>query len=120
MEYRCYIFEEFEKTFKSVKRNKAARDDDFDSNVIIKVDGEISYPLCMMFYSLFNEGIFPEQFKVAKVSSIFKFGNIDKAGNYRPMSALPMFSKVIERIMCSRTYHYCKENDMFLRKQFGV
>ena len=120
MEYRCYIFEEFEKTFKSVKHNKAAGDDDFDSNVIIKVDGEISYPLCMMFYSLFNEGIFPEQFKVAKVSSIFKFGNIDKAGNYRPISALPMFSKVIERIMYSRTYHYCKENDMFLRKQFGV
>ena len=73
----------------------------------------------MIFHSSFNEGIFPEQLKVAKVSPIFKVGNIEEIGNYRPISVLPIFSKVLERIMYNRTYQYFKENDMFFPKQFG-
>ena len=119
MEHKDLTFEEFEKTFKSVKHNKAAGHDDIDSNVIIKVYDEISYPLFMIFHSSFNEGIFPEQLKVAKVSPIFKVGNIEEIGNYRPISVLPIFSKVLERIMYNRTYQYFKENDMFFPKQFG-
>ena len=58
MEHKDLTFEEFEKTFKSVKHNKAAGHDDIDSNVIIKVYDEISYPLFMIFHSSFNESIF--------------------------------------------------------------
>ena len=101
------------KTFKSVKHNKAAGHDDIDSNVIIKVDDEISYPLFMIFHSSFNEGIFLEQLKVAKVSPIFKVGNIEEIGNYRPMPVLPISSKVLERIMYNRNYQYFEENYVF-------
>ena len=44
MEYRDLTFEEFEKAFKSVKRSEGAEHDDIDSNVMIKVYDEISYP----------------------------------------------------------------------------
>ena len=57
----------------------------------------------MIFQSSFNEVIFPEQLKVAKVSPIFKAGNIEEVGNYRPISVLPIFSKVLERIMYNKT-----------------
>ena len=60
MEYRDLSFEEFEKAFKSVKRNKAAGHDGFDSNVIIRVYDGVSYPLFLIFHSSFNEFIFPE------------------------------------------------------------
>ena len=70
MEYKDLAFEEFENVFKSVKRNKAAGHDDTDSNVITRVYDEISYPLFMIFHSTFDEDIFPEQLKVAKVSPI--------------------------------------------------
>ena len=73
----------------------------------------------MIFRSSFNEGIFPEQLKVAKVSPILKVGNIEEIRNYRPISVLPIFSKVLERIMYKRTYQYFKENDMFFPKHFG-
>ena len=73
----------------------------------------------MIFHSSFNEGIFPEQLKVAKVSPIFKVGNIEEIGNYRPISVLPIFSKVLERIMYNGTYHYFKENEMFSPKQLS-
>ena len=73
----------------------------------------------MIFHSSFNEGIFPEQLKVAKVSSIFKVGNIEEIRDYRPISVLPIFSKVLEGIMYNRTHQYFKENNMFFPKQFG-
>ena len=85
MEHKDLTFEEFEKAFKSVKHNKAAGHDDIDSNVIIKVYDQISYPLFMNFHRSFNEGIFSEELKVAKVSPIFKVGNIEEIGNYRPI-----------------------------------
>ena len=119
MEHKDLTFEEFEKAFKSVKHNKAAGHDDIDSNVIIKVYDEISYPLFMIFHSSFNEGIFPEQLNVAKVFPIFKVSNVEEIRNYRPVSVLPIFSKVLEIIMYNRTYQYFKENDMFFPKQFG-
>ena len=119
MEYKDLTFEEFEKAFNSVKHNKAAGHDDIDSNVKIKIYDEISYPLFMIFHNSLNEGIFPEQLKVAKVSPIFKVGNIKEIGNYQPISVLPIFSKVLERILFNRTYQYFKENVMFFPKQFG-
>ena len=65
----------------------------------------------MIFHSSFNEGIFPEELKVAKVYPIFKVGSIEEIANYRPISVHPIFSKVLERITHNRTYQYVKEND---------
>ena len=76
MEYRDLTFEEFEKAFKSVKRNKAAGYGAINSNVLIKVYDGTSQPCLMIFHSLFNGGIFPEQLKVVKVSRTFKVGII--------------------------------------------
>ena len=73
----------------------------------------------MIFQSSFNEGIFPVQLKTTKVSLIFKVGNIEEVGNYRAIPLLPIFSKVLEKIMFNRTDQYFKENNMFLPKQFG-
>ena len=92
MEHKNITLEEFEKAFKSVKHNKAAGHDDIDSNVIIKVYDEFSDPLFMIFHSSFNEVIFPEQ-----------------------LAGLPIFSKVLDRIMYNSAYQYFKENDVFLK-----
>ena len=83
---RTSLLENLKKLFKSVKYNKTAGHDDIDSNVIIKVCDEISDPLFIIFHSSFNEDIFPEQLKIAKVSPILKVGNIEEIGNHRPIS----------------------------------
>ena len=49
MEHKDLTFEEFRKAFNSVKHSKAAGHDHTDSNVIIKVHDEISYPLFIIF-----------------------------------------------------------------------
>ena len=54
---------------------------------------------------------------------MFKIGNIEEVGNYRPISVFPIFFKVLERIMYNRTYQYFKKkkkkHDILFPKQFG-
>ena len=57
--------------------------------------------------------------KIAKVSPMFKGGNNQLAENYRPISVLPVFSKILDKIMYNRVYNYFVENKLLFPKQFG-
>ena len=50
---------------------------------------------------------------------IYKGGDKENVVNYRPISALPCFSKILERIMYNRLYLYLAENYLLYKKQFG-
>ena len=56
---------------------------------------------------------------IAKVSLIFKGGNNLQAENYRPISLLPVFSHILEKIVYNRVYNYFVENKLLFPKQFG-
>ena len=64
-------------------------------------------------------GIFPDKFKIAKVLPIYKSGKKYVLSNYRPISVLPCFSKILERIIYNRLYNYLNENEILNDKQFG-
>ena len=57
--------------------------------------------------------------KIAKVTSIFKPGKKELLTNYRPISVLSCFSKILERIMYNRVYNYLNDNNLLLHKQFS-
>ena len=97
-------FKEFDTAFKSLKRNKASGIDDINTNVVIDVYNEIKQPLFKICQNSVKEGTFPDPLKIAKVSPIFKTGDAATLGNYRPISVLPVFSKLLERIMYNRVY----------------
>ena len=67
----------------------------------------------------FENGIFPYSLKIAKVTPVYKSGDSSSLSNYRPISALPSFSKMLERIMYTRLYNYLHENKILYSKQFG-
>ena len=73
--------------------------------------------MCIFNLSL-STGIFPDKLKIAKVSPIFKNGEKDLLTNYQPISVLPCFSKILERIMYERLYSYLTEKILF-KKPFG-
>ena len=64
-------------------------------------------------------GLFPKSLKSAKILPIFK--NKDKLDitNYRPISILPVFSKVYENVFYNRLYNYFSVNNLLLSSQFG-
>ena len=57
--------------------------------------------------------------KVAKVTPIFKNGEKSSISNYRPISVLLCFSKILEQIMYNRLYDYFTVNNILFNKQFG-
>ena len=51
------------------------------------------------FQNIIFEGISPDQFKLAKVIPLHKGGEKDDVDNYRPISLLPVMSKILEKLM---------------------
>ena len=66
-----------------------------------------------------KQGIFPDSFKIAKVTPILKSCVKDNVSNYRPISILYVFSKVLERIMYDRVYNHLDSKDLLYEKLFG-
>ena len=66
-----------------------------------------------------KDGVFPDLLKTSKVNPIFKKGDPSLVSNYRPISLIPIFSKIFERVIYNRIYNYMTTNNLFYKKQFG-
>ena len=66
-----------------------------------------------------EHGVFPTDMKLAKVIPIFKKGNNQLFQNYRPISLLPVFSKVLEKLVYKRLYQFLKTHKLLNTSQYG-
>ena len=112
-------FDEFEEAFKSLKRNKAAAFDDLRSNIIINAHHSLKNIIFHVFKVSFKQGIFPDSLKIAKVTPIFKSGAKDNVSIYRPLSILPVFSKVLERIKYNKVYNHLNSKAFFMKNSLA-
>ena len=78
--------------------------DPFPSKLIPSISDILVPHLVELFNNSFKTGIFPQKFKHAYVKPLLKKPNLDPevSSNYRPVSLLPFFSKVLERLVKSR------------------
>ena len=87
---------------------------------VLKYISEIISPILV---SIFNKslanGIFPEQFKVARVIPLYKGGNKSITGNYRPVSVLPILSKVFERVVFNQLSNFLEKYSLLNCSQYG-
>lgn len=67
----------------------------------------------------FKNGEFPNDWKQSRVIPIYKSGKVDLACNYRPISILPFFSKVLEKIVANQLMSFLQFNDIPHPLQFG-
>ena len=63
-------------------------------------------PVTLLLNQIFNTGIFPDRMKIAKVIPIFKNDDETLFCNYRPISLLPVISKVVEKVMHDQIYSF--------------
>ena len=67
-----------------------------------------------------QKGCFPEELEIARVTAIYKADDVNEIGNYRPISALTCFTKILERIMYNRLFKYLSVLfEILHKKQFG-
>ena len=103
---------------KSLKINKAPGFDQIEV-VINQIYNHIKKSFIRIFGDSIKLGIFLEKLELAKVTPIFELGKNENLTNYRPISVLPCFSKILERIMYSRLYEYLTKNNLLFDKKFG-
>ena len=72
-----------------------------------------------MINSSLQQGIFPTKLKCAKVVPLHKTGPKTDPSNYRPISLLPIFSKIYERAVHKRIYAHFDNTGLFYESQFG-
>ena len=92
---------------------------DIPIRVIKKTAHLTSHVLAFHFNNFMMSGTFPDSLKVGKVTPIFKKGNIEEIGNYRPVSTLPIFGKIFEKIIYSRIYNFAQSHNILDENQFG-
>ena len=63
--------------------------------------------------------IVPNELKLARVIPLFKADDCMLINNYRPVSILPLFSKIYERIMYNRLWSFIKKHNLLYKYQFG-
>ena len=76
-------------------------------------------PLTHIFNLSISQGIFPNDLKIARVIPLFKSGNSMSLSNYRPVSVLPVFSKILERLMYNRLLSFVNKYKILYMYQFG-
>ena len=79
----------------------------------------ISEPLSCVCNMSLQEGIFPDELKIANVIPLYKCDDPKLFNNYRPVYVLPSVSKVFERIMYNRLVAYANEYKILFSYQFG-
>ena len=88
-------------------------------NFVLDFFEELKTPLFDILQVLLREGVFLGEMKIGKFSAIFEGGNNLQAENYRPISVLPVFSKILEKIIYNRVYTHFVEDKLLFPKQFG-
>ena len=95
---------------KEFRRKKTAGNDNLPLSILKHSAAVIATPFTHIIDLSFRTGVFPSDWKIAKILSLYKNGATDQLGNYRPISILPVISKVVEKIVHNLLVDYLSEN----------
>jgi hypothetical protein len=102
-----------------MKNSESSGVDEVTITVIKSVIRYIAEPLSLIFNQCLCEGTFPEKMKTAKVCPVYKSGSKNEFTNYRPISILNSFSKILEKIIAIRLISYLDKHDILDSSQYG-
>ena len=93
--------------------------DNISTSIVKTMYQSFITPLTHVLNLSITNGVFPNSMKIAKVLPLFKNGRKNNILNYRPISILPLFSKILERLMYNRLVLFIDKNDILYKNQFG-
>ena len=96
------------KQINSMKSSKATGLDGISCRLLKAASSAIITPLTNLINRSLATGTVPTKWKMAKVTPIFKSGERDDVTNYRPISVLPLVSKIIERAVHDQLHTFLK------------
>lgn len=110
---------EISKIINNFDPNTSSGIDGISTKSIICIKDLIASKLATCINKCLEHATFPDSLKIAKVTPIYKSGSKLDPSNYRPISVLPVISKVFERILYDRLDKFLNSNKFFSKKQYG-
>jgi hypothetical protein len=104
---------------KNLNVSKASGPSGINNRILRELSVELSIPLSELFNTSLSIGHFPELWKQANVSPLFKSGDPSLAKNYRPISLLDTIGKVFEKILFKYIFNYVREHNLLSPLQSG-
>ena len=102
---------------KTINVNKAHGPDIITGRMIELCGDSLTLPLTIIFKNILNTGIFPTAWKSANVTPIHKKNSKQVISNYRPISLLPIFAKIFERILFTHIFNHLTTNNLVTKNQ---
>lgn len=110
---------EISKYILTLNNNKATGPYSLPVFILKSLHDVISVPLEIIYNHSFATGTVPSQLKVAKVMPIFKKDSPLCVSNYRPISLLSIFNKILEKLVYQRLSNFFEKQSVIYDKQFG-
>ena len=104
---------------RSLNPNKAHGWDEISIRMIKLSDASLVTPLKIIFTNCLRQGVFPEIWKCANVVPVHKKNEKNVKSNYRPISLLPIFGKILEKLMYDSLYSHFVSCDLLNPNQSG-
>ena len=111
--------EEVLQLLRSLVIKKSTDVDGIGAGLLQLVAPAVSGSLTKLFNFSLLSGEVPQEWKMARVSPIYKGGDVEIAGNYRPVSVLPVVSKIMEKLVHQQLYSYLQQHAILSSAQFG-
>jgi hypothetical protein len=110
---------EIKSIISSIKAKDSSGYDGISTKLLKVCNSLISKPLSYICNKSIQTGVFPDHLKYAIVKPLYKNGDRSNILNYRPISLLLAFSKVVEKTMYSRLNQHLIINKILATEQYG-
>jgi hypothetical protein len=95
---------EIEKTISSLKSKNTYGYDEISARILNASALYVSSPLTHIFNKILITATFPDRLKFSEIKTLYKNGDKSDLANYRPISLLPSFSKIIKKKLFIEDY----------------
>lgn len=106
----------------NIEASKAAGSDGIPACLLKALSTDLCPSLTTLLNTILSTGDIPQDFKLAHITPVHKKGDPAAAGNYRPISLLPIISKVMERLVLRQLNAFIEnypENEILPQNQFA-
>ena len=107
------------KIIDSLKDRNSSGYDEITTKIIKISKPYIISPLINITNKMLAQSIYPKRLKLSLIKPIYKSGDKSSPSNYRPISILPVFPKIFEKVICNRLIDHYHSNVILNEQQYG-
>ena len=116
---RPATFKEVENSLNLLRGDCSTGHDNIPTKFIKPVSEFVVSPLTHIINSSISSSTFPDEWKISRICPVPKVPNPSSLAEYRPISILPVLSKVFERIILQQLSEHIESKSIYLQKQSG-